>query len=105
MKADLHVHTTFSDGVWTPLEVAQAAAAQGMDVLAITDHDALGGADALRGQSLALQVIPGVELSLRDMAGLHLLGYGADARAAAYGTSWTSLSKAGWSARRRCVGC
>ena len=29
MKADLHVHTTFSDGVWTPLEVAQAAAAQG----------------------------------------------------------------------------
>ena len=54
MKADLHVHTTFSDGVWTPLEVAQAAAAQGMGVLAITDHDALGGADALRGQFLAL---------------------------------------------------
>lgn len=94
MKADLHVHTTFSDGVWTPLEVAQAAAAQGMDVLAITDHDALGGADALRGQSLALQVIPGVELSLRDMAGLHLLGYGADARAAALRHKLDELSKA-----------
>lgn len=106
MKADLHVHTTFSDGVWTPLEVAQAAAAQGMDVLAITDHDALGGADALRGQFLALQVIPGVELSLRDMAGLHLLGYGADARAAALRHKLDEpVQGPGGALRRRCVGC
>ena len=92
MKADLHVHTTFSDGVWTPLEVAQAAAAQGMDVLAITDHDALGGADALRGQSLALQVIPGLDTG-RTRGQLP------------YGTSWTSCPRPGWSARRRCAGC
>ena len=54
----------------------------------------MGGADALRGQFLALQVIPGVELSLRDMAGLHLLGYGADARAAALRHKLDELSKA-----------
>lgn len=81
MRADLHVHTTCSDGVWTPLEVARAAVAQRMDVLAITDHDALGGAEALAGEKLPLRVIPGVELSLRDMPGLHLLGYGVGAQA------------------------
>ena len=75
-------------------EVAQPPRLRRHDVLAITDHDALGGADALRGQSLALQVIPGVELSLRDMAGLHLLGYGADARAAALRYKLDELSKA-----------
>lgn len=94
MKADLHVHTTFSDGVWTPMEVARAAAAQGMDVLAITDHDALGGAESLMAQPLPLRVLPGVELSLRDMEGLHLLGYGADARAAALARRLNELAQA-----------
>lgn len=94
MKADLHVHTAFSDGVWTPLEVARAAVAQGMDVLAITDHDALGGAETLTAQPLPLRVLPGVELSLRDMEGLHLLGYGADARAAALARRLNELAQA-----------
>lgn len=81
MKADLHIHTTFSDGVWTPREVAEAAAERGLEVIAITDHDALGGAEALSGLQLPLRVLPGVELSLRDMPSLHLLGYGAGRRA------------------------
>lgn len=76
MKADLHVHTTLSDGVCTPAEVVRTAVEKGLDVLAITDHDALGGAEEAAGQAASLRIIPGVELSLRDMRSLHLLGYG-----------------------------
>ena len=50
---------------------------RGVAVLAITDHDTLAGADALQGAALPIRVIPGVELSISDMRGLHLLGYGA----------------------------
>jgi predicted metal-dependent phosphoesterase TrpH len=42
----------------------------------VTDHDTMAGSDSLRGRDLPLTVLPGVELSLSDMQGLHLLGYG-----------------------------
>ena len=75
-RPDLHTHSTSSDGVLSPMELVRAAAEAGVTVLALTDHDTLAGADSLRGQETAIPVIPGVELSLRDMRGLHLLGYG-----------------------------
>lgn len=81
MKADLHVHTTFSDGTCTPAQVMSMACDRGVDVLAITDHDALEGADALRESTAPMQVIAGVELSIADMRGLHLLGYGVGTQA------------------------
>lgn len=73
---DLHMHSTFSDGASTPMQLVRLAQQAGVDVMAITDHDTFDGSDTLRGQSLPLHVIPGVELSLRDMPHLHLLGYG-----------------------------
>ena len=76
MKPDLHMHTTASDGVMSPEELVDFACQRGVTVMAITDHDTLDGADSLRGKETAIPVITGVELSLSDMKGLHLLGYG-----------------------------
>ena len=76
MKIDLHMHSTASDGVLSPRELVEKAASLGVTVCAITDHDALNGAESLRDTPLPVQLIPGVELSLNDMRSLHLLGYG-----------------------------
>ena len=75
-RPDLHLHSTYSDGVLTPVQLVEKAAALGVTAMAITDHDIFGGADFLRGTATPIPVIPGVELSLRDMRNLHLLGYG-----------------------------
>lgn len=76
MKPDLHTHSTYSDGVLSPALLVERAASMGVTVMAITDHDTFEGVDTLKGIGTAIPVIPGVELSLRDMHGLHLLGYG-----------------------------
>ena len=76
MKPDLHMHTTASDGVLSPSALVEFAAGQGVTLMAITDHDTFDGVDSLRGVDTPIPVLTGVELSLRDMKGLHLLGYG-----------------------------
>lgn len=65
--ADLHNHTTASDGEYTPAALVQAAAALGLQAVGVTDHDTLNGlAEALAaGEAAGIQVIPGVEVSLR----------------------------------------
>ncbi|UIP59058.1 PHP domain-containing protein [Agromyces marinus] len=76
--ADLHAHSTVSDGTDTPAELVAAAALAGLEALAITDHDSTAGwseaADAARAHGIAL--IPGLELSTRvQFASVHVLGY------------------------------
>jgi predicted metal-dependent phosphoesterase TrpH len=86
VRIDLHTHSTVSDGTLTPAEVMAAAAAAGLDVVALTDHDNLAGwpeAEAA-ARSYGLEFVPGVELSCRWFAAtppisLHLLGYWVDA--------------------------
>lgn len=80
--ADLHNHSTASDGELTPAEVVKQAAEKGYAAVAVTDHDTLDGlAEALAaGTETGIKVIPGVELTLRlkrdDFTGsLHLLIY------------------------------
>jgi len=75
-KADLHIHSTASDGVLTPNELAAACLQSGITLMAITDHDTFAGSDRLCASDPDIPVIPGVELSMRDLHGLHLLGYG-----------------------------
>lgn len=70
------MHSTYSDGVLAPALLVERAASTGVTAMAITDHDTFEGVDTLQGISTAIPVIPGVELSLKDMHGLHLLGYG-----------------------------
>ena len=76
MKPDLHMHTTASDGVLSPRELVDFAVSRGVTMMAITDHDTFDGVDSLREMALPIPVITGVELSIADMKGLHLLGYG-----------------------------
>jgi len=79
VRADLHTHTARSDGVLSPTELVGQARAAGLEWIALTDHDSVAGIDeAIQAASKnGLQLIPGVELSVRDAAGIedHLLGF------------------------------
>lgn len=78
MFADLHTHSTASDGQYTPTEVVCKAKEIGIELLALTDHDTLDGlheaCDA--GKQCGLTVLRGVELGAAEYRQLHLLGYG-----------------------------
>jgi hypothetical protein len=65
--ADLHNHTTASDGEYTPTELVQHAADLGLAAVGVTDHDTLNGLDEAlaAGESAGIRVVPGVEVSLR----------------------------------------
>jgi predicted metal-dependent phosphoesterase TrpH len=87
MRIDLHVHSAASDGTDSPSELVENAAAAGLDVIALTDHDTVAGhAEAAAAvQRLAaagrrLTMVPGAEISCAvDGVTLHLLGYLFDA--------------------------
>ena len=92
---DLHVHSTASDGVYTPREVVQQAAEIGLKAVALTDHDTAAGLpEALdAGREFGIEVIPGVEVSTEFEDGAcHVLGYFIDP--AAGGTLEAILSEA-----------
>ena len=76
-RVDLHIHTTCSDGAYTPAEVVDLARRSGMPALAITDHDTIDGiVPARRAAASALEVIAGVELTAQYRGkSFHLLGY------------------------------
>lgn len=86
MKADLHLHTTYSDGRHTPEGLVLAAARAGLAAIAVTDHDntdAVAEARAaVAAHGLSLEVIPGVEVTaMRGEQELHILGYFVDPEA------------------------
>jgi predicted metal-dependent phosphoesterase TrpH len=77
-RIDLHTHTTFSDGSFSPTELVDLATQQGLDFLAITDHDTTEGlSEALEAtKSISLELIPGIELSAQfQNREMHILGY------------------------------
>ena len=80
MKADLHLHTTASDGVYTPAQLVQKAAEAGFACIAITDHDSVDGIpEAMEeGKRLGVRVLSGVELGCTAHREVHVLGYGFD---------------------------
>jgi 3',5'-nucleoside bisphosphate phosphatase len=86
---DLQSHSTHSDGELEPAAVVRAAAAAGVALLALTDHDSVAGVEeALRiGPEVGVQVIPATELSSVDDAyeELHVLGYLVDHRDPEFG--------------------
>ncbi|MFB7270344.1 PHP domain-containing protein [Streptomyces sp. NPDC056244] len=80
MRIDLHTHSTASDGTDTPAELVRNAAAAGLDVVALTDHDSTRGhaeaTAALADLDRDLTLVTGAELSCRlDGISLHLLAY------------------------------
>ncbi|MEF9906235.1 PHP domain-containing protein [Streptomyces sp. P9-A2] len=77
MRIDLHTHSTASDGTDSPAGLVRAAAAAGLDVVALTDHDTTRGhAEALAALPDGLTLVTGAELSCRyDGTGVHMLAY------------------------------
>lgn len=77
-RADLHTHSTCSDGSYTPQDLVELAKAKGLSALSITDHDTVEAYHQL-DITQGIQIIPGVEFSTawKDKS-VHILGYGID---------------------------
>ena len=83
MLADLHIHTTASDGIYAPEEILQMALVAKISVISITDHDNTAGfitaKKYLEAQALPIKLLPGLEIDTyiedRDV---HILGYHID---------------------------
>ncbi len=79
---DLHLHSTFSDGVLTPTELVAEAASLGLRAIALADHDNVDGIPEAHaaGQEQGVEVVTAVELSVlwEDLSDIHLLGYAFD---------------------------
>lgn len=77
-RADLHLHTTCSDGVYTPAQIVDLARRSGLSAIAITDHDTLAGVPLAQEAAVgsAVEIVPGVEISCEHRGQeFHLLGY------------------------------
>jgi predicted metal-dependent phosphoesterase TrpH len=78
---DLHAHTIYSDGTFTPAEAVALAAERGLSVLSISDHDSTEGVAEAKGAAAraGVEIVPGVELSTVHEGGpVHLLCYWPD---------------------------
>ena len=78
-KVDFHIHTNYSDGRATPVEIVKKAKELDYDMIAITDHDGVDGVKEalIAGEAAEIKVIPGIELATEteEGIGLHILGY------------------------------
>lgn len=87
MLADLHVHTYYSDGLFSPLEVASIAKKNGVDLVAVTDHDSAMGYDEVKESCdrLGVKTVRGIEVSayIGDVK-IHTLGYNFDSENPAF---------------------
>lgn len=78
---DLHIHTSFSDGVFSPTQVVAYASQVGLSAISITDHDTVDGVQEAidAGKKYGVEVIPGIELSAEldniTKTEMHILGY------------------------------
>ncbi len=75
-RADLHTHSTASDGQYKPADLVEKARKAGVEVLALTDHDTIDGVEEAicAGQNLRMKVLRGVELGASEERHMHILG-------------------------------
>jgi hypothetical protein len=80
--ADLHLHSTASDGSLSPAALVAGAKKAGLEVIALTDHDTVAGLPEAKtaGKSHSIRVLPGLELSAELREEVHILGYLFDCR-------------------------
>lgn len=81
-RADLHLHSTVSDGVLCPADLMAAVAAAGVAVCALTDHDSVAGLGeaSIAARAHGLHLVPGIEVSVTHAGRtLHVVGLGIDA--------------------------
>ncbi|MCF7204032.1 PHP domain-containing protein [Pseudomonas oligotrophica] len=103
MSVDLHCHSTASDGTLAPAEVVARAHAQGVRLLALTDHDTLDGLEQA-GQAaarLGVSLVSGIELSCQwNGATIHVLGYAFEPQAPALQHAIAALHDGRWQRAR-----
>ena len=80
MKADLHMHSTWSDGSMKVKEIVKTAKRIGLQVISITDHDSMAGQARVAecGKKYGINTIPGIEISAFNPENgrkVHILGY------------------------------
>ena len=106
LNVDLHCHSTVSDGWLEPEALVLRAISNGVELLALTDHDELGGIAAAQGVARAhgLAFVPGVEISV-SFAGetVHIVGLGVDPECPALRAGLAAL-RAGRDGRARRMG-
>jgi predicted metal-dependent phosphoesterase TrpH len=82
MNIDLHIHSSFSDGAFTPSELVALAVKNDVGVIAIADHDSVAGVGeaSVAGDAAGIETLSAVELSVqfKEWQDVHLLGYGID---------------------------
>ncbi|HEY7984606.1 MAG TPA: PHP domain-containing protein [Ktedonobacterales bacterium] len=97
LRIDLHTHSTASDGVLAPAELARAARAAGLDVIGLTDHDSTAGVAEAQaaGEQIGLRVVAGIEVNT-DLPGgeAHVLGYFVEHAQAQFQRTLTVLREA-----------
>lgn len=77
ISCDLHTHTLYSDGMYSPAQIVDMAIDKGLDVLAISDHDTVKGVrEAVEyGREKGIRVLPAIEISTFALNEIHILGY------------------------------
>ena len=95
MRADLHIHTTASDGIFPPEAIVAMAKESALDVIAVTDHDTTSGIDAAKKAAAKMQItfVPGVEISAGGDLEIHVLGYGINPEASVLKELFSSMQK------------
>lgn len=74
--ADLHIHSTYSDGLFTPEQIVDLAKEKGIKCISITDHDTIASQYITKEKIANIEIIPGVEFSTEyDDMEIHVLGY------------------------------
>ena len=86
IRADMHIHTYFSDGTASPAEVVAAAVGAGLGLVCVTDHDTMDGCGRVKelASAAGVRAVSGLEISAYADVKVHVLGYGLDTSCAAY---------------------
>lgn len=86
MRADMHIHTYYSDGTQSPADVIAAAKCAGLGLISVTDHDTMGAADEVKALAAeaGIRAVDGIEISAYGEVKVHMLGYGLDKSCPAY---------------------
>ncbi|MFX1266281.1 MAG: PHP domain-containing protein [Promethearchaeota archaeon] len=107
LKVDLHLHSTASDGRLSPAELVRKAAAEELAIIALTDHDTVGGiaaALAAAQEFPTLRLIPGIEISTDIPEGeVHILGYFIDYTDRNLLTALEKMHNSRWERARRII--
>ena len=107
LRVDLHLHSTASDGRFSPADLIRKAAAEGLAFIALTDHDTVDGiAAALEAarEFSGLRLIPGIEISTDIPEGeVHVLGYFIDHTNRNFQAALEKMRDSRWERARRMV--